>query len=88
MLVAAITTPSLALLILLFIALRSRHHKRYPLREPLINSRGIVEQSLTPQGAVLVHGELWLARSLDGSHIPTNTKVMVVGTDNHVILVS
>jgi len=84
----ALTAATLILVILVLVALRSRHHKRYPVTAQLINSSGVVEQSLTPLGAVLVHGELWLARSLDGSHIPANTQVIVVGTDNHIILVS
>ena len=84
----AVAISSFALFLVGLVALRSRHHKRHSLREPLINSPGVVEQSLTPQGAVLVHGELWLARSLDGAHIPANTKVIVVGTDRHLIVVS
>jgi len=79
---------TLLLFLIGLIALRSRHHKRHPARQQLINSYGLVEQSLTPQGAVIINGELWVARSVDGSHIPANTKVNVVGTDDHVILVS
>jgi membrane-bound serine protease (ClpP class) len=83
---AALTVT--ALIILGLIAVRSRHHKRYPSPKQLLNSQGIVAKSLAPDGAVLVHGELWLARSLDGTHIPANSTVIVVGTDSHVILVA
>jgi membrane-bound serine protease (ClpP class) len=85
---AALVTTAFVLVILALVVLRSRHHKRYPVTAELINSSGIVDQSLTPQGAVIVRGELWLARSLDGSHIEAKTKVTVVGIDNHIILVS
>ncbi len=79
---------TIGLFFIALLALRSRHQKRHPLRAPLINSQGIVEQSLIPEGAVLVQGELWLARSFDGSHIPAKTHVIVVGSQNHLLIVS
>ena len=85
--VAAVSIVILSVLILSLVVLRSRHHKRHPSPEHLINSAGVVDQDLTPQGAVLVRGELWLARSIDGSAIPAHTQVVVVGTEDHFLLV-
>ncbi|HEY6806978.1 MAG TPA: NfeD family protein [Pyrinomonadaceae bacterium] len=73
---------------LLLVALRSRHHKRRPSTTSLINSTGIVETPLNPNGAVLIGGELWLAKSINGTTIPSKTKVTVVATEAHVLLVS
>jgi len=68
-------------------AIRSRRHKRHPLRNSLISSQGIVDSSLDPNGSVLVDGELWLARSLNGNSIPTRTRVTVVAVKDHLLLV-
>lgn len=86
--VPAIAIASFVLSILLLVAVRSRYHKRHPSPEHLINSPGVVDKDLNPEGAVLVSGELWLARSIDGSHIPSKAQVIVVGTHDHFLLVS
>jgi membrane-bound ClpP family serine protease len=75
-------------LILLLVALRSRWHKRHPTTTSLLNATGTVETTLNPNGAILINGELWLAKSIDETTIPSKTKVTVVGTHAHVLLVS
>jgi membrane-bound serine protease (ClpP class) len=85
--IPAVAFTSLVLSILLLVALRSRHHKRHSSFEHLIDSSGVVAQELDPKGAVLIRGELWLARSIDGSSIPAHTQVTVVGTEDHLLLV-
>jgi membrane-bound ClpP family serine protease len=37
---------------------------------------------------VFVHGELWLARSASGNLIPAKTKVTIVGSQDHLLLVA
>ena len=70
------------------VALRSRHHKRHVFAGPLISASAIVDRPLNPEGSVFVHGELWLARSANGNLIPTKTKVTVIGSQDHLLLVT
>jgi membrane-bound ClpP family serine protease len=86
--VAILIPASSLLLILCLIVVRSRHHKRHPITNLLVNSTGIVDHELAPQGTVLIGGELWLAKSVDGTRIPGKTPVIVVGTQDHFLLVS
>ena len=70
------------------VALRSRHHKRHVFTGPLISASAIVDRPLTPEGSVFVHGELWLARSANGNLIPAKSKVTVIGSQDHLLLVT
>jgi membrane-bound serine protease (ClpP class) len=70
------------------VAFRSRRQKRYPKPYQLIDSSGIVETELDPQGAVQVHGELWLAQSISGKRIQRGTAIRVMGVSGHVLLVA
>ena len=70
------------------VALRSRHHKRHVFTGPLISASAIVDRPLNPEGSVFVHGELWLARSANGNLIPAKTKVTVIGSQDHLLLVT
>jgi membrane-bound serine protease (ClpP class) len=49
----------------------------------LVGEIGVVKKSLTPEGKVFVHGELWNARAKD--KIPEGSKVRVEKVDNLVI---
>jgi len=42
---------------------------------------------LNPEGAVLVDGELWRARSVDGSVFGPSANLRVVGSVDHLLLV-
>lgn len=56
--------------------------------EKLIGERGVVKQQLDPRGYVLVHGELWKARSgHTGPAIVPGTRVRVVGAEGMLLLV-
>ena len=78
-----ITALSLIILTaLLVVAIVSRQKKRYPRVPTLIAAIGIVDQSLTPYGSVLVHGELWSAQSTSGAPINSGTKVRVTSYQN------
>jgi len=70
----------------LLIALRSRRHKRLFTPSNLIGSSAIVDKPLAPEGSVIVRGEVWLARSSDGSSIPGKTRVTIVGVQSHFLL--
>ena len=49
----------------------------------LVDEVGVVKKDLEPEGKVLVHGELWHARSPEP--LPAGTKVRVAGVDSLVL---
>ena len=53
----------------------------------LIGELGQVDTKLDPEGTVIVRGELWRARSKDGTHISNRARVRVVGFEGHLALV-
>jgi membrane-bound serine protease (ClpP class) len=53
----------------------------------LIGELAQVDTKLDPEGTVIVRGELWRARSLDGNHISACARVRVVGFEDHLVLV-
>ena len=75
------------LTVLFILAAMSRHKKSATSEIELIGSRGQVDAELDPEGTVLIHGELWRARSADGTNIASHTMVQVVGLSEHLLLV-
>jgi len=71
----------------MIIACNSRRQKARTDGPPLLGSKAAVEEQLSPEGAVLVHGELWNACSLHGQLIPPQTSVTVVGLRGHILVV-
>jgi membrane-bound ClpP family serine protease len=69
------------------IAYNSRRQKTRTDDRPLIGSGAVVDKQLSPEGAVLVRGELWNACSLHGQIIPSQTNVIVVGVRGHILMV-
>ena len=56
--------------------------------ERLIGERGVVKQRLDPEGYVLVHGELWKARSTHpGDPVDPGTRVRVAASEGMLLLV-
>ena len=84
-LLAILATP--AFLAALVVVALYRHKKAGAGEIKLIGEPAMVETKLDPVGAVIVHGELWQARSKDGSVIPTNALVRVIGFEGHLALV-
>jgi len=72
----------------LLLALKSRRHKRLALPASLVSSQAIVDAPLHPTGSVLINGELWLARSTKDIRLESRTKVIVVGVQDHFLLVA
>jgi membrane protein implicated in regulation of membrane protease activity len=81
-----VTAALLILLILVaaFLSLRKRSRSR---DFRLINHTGVVESPLSPEGTIIVDGEVWRARSQDGIPIGAKTQVEVIGTRDHLIVV-
>jgi membrane-bound serine protease (ClpP class) len=75
------------LTILIILAAISRHKKSATSEIRLVGSQARVDSSLGPEGTVLVQGELWRARSADGTNIASHTIVQVVGLSGHLLLV-
>jgi membrane-bound serine protease (ClpP class) len=73
--------------VLVITAAISRHKKSATSDIQLIGSRGQVDAELGPEGTVLIHGELWRARSADGTNIASHTMVHIVGLSGHLLLV-
>jgi membrane-bound ClpP family serine protease len=80
--IALVTTVALAVAV----AVASRRHKRGASGEvKLIGRVGTVERDLTPEGAVLVAGEVWPARARSGRALRREEcpRVRVVGVAGH-----
>lgn len=78
------TVAALATLVVISLYL----HKRAGAGDvKLIGELAQVDTKLDPEGTVIVCGELWRARSKDGTHISTHARVRVVGFEDHLALV-
>ena len=69
------------------VAAASRHQKGAGGSLDLIGRAGAVEKELRPEGAVLIGGEVWPARSRDARIIARGERVRVVGASGHSLLV-
>jgi membrane-bound serine protease (ClpP class) len=78
---------SFALLATLIVVALYRHKKSATGDLKLIGELATVDTKLDPEGTVIVHGELWRARSNDGSVVTPSTQVRVVGFENCLALV-
>lgn len=65
----------------------SRHKKSATGPLTLVGSIGIVVKDLQPQGTVIIQGELWRASSSEGTGLTAGSKVEVIGTRDHLLLV-
>ena len=65
----------------------SRHKKSASSELDLFGATASVEASLEPEGAVLIRGELWPARSRMGDNIERGRSVRVVGAYRYLLVV-
>jgi len=64
------------------------HHAKSGARDLLvIGASGFVNTRLDPDGSILIHGELWRARSKHGAVVAPANSVTVVGVQGHLLLV-
>ena len=55
----------------------------------LVGGRGVVKQTLQPEGFVQVAGELWKARAGQGDQsIPAGTRILIEASDGMTLIVS
>lgn len=64
-----------------------RHKKASSDSVHVLGETGEVAADLVPEGTVIVHGELWRARSGDSSPLDVGTRVIVVGVEGHLLVV-
>ncbi len=53
----------------------------------LVEAIAVVESTLAPEGSVIIAGELWRARSIDGTDVARNVRVRVVELRGHLLIV-
>jgi membrane-bound serine protease (ClpP class) len=83
--VAALIAGALLIAAAVYIILLSRHHKAATGEFELIGAQASVETTLEPEGAVLVRGELWRARSRAGTTVGRGCRVRIVGASAHLL---
>ncbi|MGH9900365.1 MAG: NfeD family protein [Pyrinomonadaceae bacterium] len=83
--VVILTLSALAFRLTL-IAMSSRHKKSSTGELRLLNCLASVTEPLDPEGAVMVRGELWRARSRTGARVSRGrANVRVVGARGHLL---
>jgi membrane-bound serine protease (ClpP class) len=83
--VAALSIGLLLIAAAVYVIMLSRHHKAAAGEFELVGSLASVEARLEPEGAVLVRGELWRARTRAGHTIERGSRVRVVGASAHLL---
>lgn len=83
--VAALVAGALLIAAAIYVILLSRHHKAATGEFELIGAQASVETALEPEGAVLVRGELWRARSRAGLRVERGSRVRIVGASAHLL---
>ena len=73
------------LLVALYIAALSRHKKASMGELDLMGALARVETALEPEGAILIRGEMWRARSRTGATVERGQTVRVVGASSHLL---
>ena len=76
-----------ALIALAIVIALYRHKKTSAGELRLVGELCQVNTNLTPDGTVIVQGELWSARSIDGTVVAPPSLVRIVGTQDHLLLV-
>ena len=79
---ASLSTLSLLIVIALW-----RHKKAISPGIKLIGEWAQVSTTLEPEGAVLVQGELWRARSRNEDAVSVGTQVTIVAVQGHLLIV-
>lgn len=84
----ALVVSALTLLILALSVVALWHHKKSTNRSlNIIGATGLVETPLDPEGAVIINGELWRARTEIGNSLKLRNRVRVVGAESHLLVV-
>jgi len=87
MLTIAIVAAIASLLLIVLVALLSLRKRFANGDVKLIGASARVETALTPDGTVIVSGELWQAQSTNGEFIPAQCLVRIIGVQDLSLLV-
>ncbi len=74
-------------ILLVTLAAFLHHRKGATNAVDVIGKTGIAQKTLTPEGAVMIAGELWRARTNNETHIKQGERVRVCGASGHLLLV-
>ena len=85
--IALLSVASLLGASLIAIALLSRWKKSQLDTSPILGANAVALSPLTPEGSVLVKGEVWRALSSDGTAIKTESDLVVTAVHRHLLLV-
>jgi len=75
---------AIASALLLFAAWRS-HKKAFAGPLQIMGQSAFAVTELAPEGAVLIGGEIYRARSKEGTFSPVNSRVRIVGATGHLL---
>lgn len=88
-LIIIIVITFVAVLLFILIYKVAKVHKTKP-KTGIEELRGLVVpviEDLNPYGKVIVHGEIWKAKSIDGSIISKGSKVVILDVENLTLIV-
>ena len=77
-----------AFVALLVVIALYRHKNSAAGQVKLIDEIGQVTSDLTPEGSVMIHGELWRAQSATGVAISAPARVRIVEARDHLLIVT
>ena len=69
------------------ITLLSRHKKFFIRNSVVVGANAMTISPLSPEGSVLINGEVWRARSRNMTRIDKDKEVRIIGVHQHLLLV-
>ena len=85
--IPAVITTALFFLVIVTMGIRAQRLKTTTGIEGMQGQTGVTITALNPSGDVMVHGEIWNARSATGQSIPVGQKIRVVSLHNFTVVV-
>ena len=85
--IPAVITTALFFLVIVTMGIRAQRLKTTTGIEGMQGQTGVTITALNPSGDVMVHGEIWKARSATGQSIPVGQKIRVVSLHNFTVVV-
>jgi membrane-bound serine protease (ClpP class) len=85
--IPAVITTALFFLVIIAMGIRAQRLKTTTGIEGMQGQTGVTITALNPLGDVMVHGEIWNARSATGQPIPVGQKIRVVSLHNFTVVV-
>lgn len=77
----------IAVAMLVAIALLSRHKKSFIRNSMVVGANAVTISPLSPEGSVLINGEVWRARSRNMTRIDKDKEVRIIAVHQHLLMV-